>query len=96
MKDTKGIVLVMNPDVKGQEKDLESWAKNFVGPLKLKDTQVVIFTHQSQLNGVAKPKIKMPKMLSKIQVVETQLDVSPNLKTEFDNFLAQLHDGDSE
>mmetsp|Transcript_7357 Transcript_7357/g.19087 ORF Transcript_7357/g.19087 Transcript_7357/m.19087 type:complete len:113 (-) Transcript_7357:624-962(-) len=25
MKDTKGIVLVMNPDVKGQEKDLESW-----------------------------------------------------------------------
>ena len=40
LRETHGVVMVYDPTIKDQEKDIEMWHKSFVNPLNLPDSQV--------------------------------------------------------
>ncbi len=62
MKDADGLILVFNPEVKTQDREVEQFYKTFSGPLKLKDSCCVIFAHKKTgAEGAAEqPKVTPP------------------------------------
>ena len=51
LRDAHGVVMVYDPTIKEQEKDIEMWHKSFVIPLGLPDTQILLLAHQARAVG---------------------------------------------
>eukprot|EP00966_Prymnesium_polylepis_P208119 4820742-Prymnesium_polylepis.1 len=51
LRETNGVVMVYDPTIKEQEKDIEMWYKSFVAPLGLPDSQILILGHQARAVG---------------------------------------------
>lgn len=91
-QDCDGVLMVFNPDEKGQEKDIEMWFKTFVLNKNLKhDTQCALFAHRSS-PGDRVSKIKISKNLVKVPIAQTSVDYeAETITTEFDKLLANCY-----
>lgn len=91
LRETQGVVLVYDPTIKEQEKDIELWYKTFVLPLGLSDSQILLFAHQAgQVGGSA---YQAPRALDKFRFVNTTLDSdegSGGMKQAFTQFLGAV------
>lgn len=93
-KNVDGIVFVMNPEVRNQEKELEMWHKAFAAPAAVPDKHCLVFCHHSSppefaVGSNAVP--PMPKTLQNIRALETSLDFqSDNFKEAFDKLVEQI------
>lgn len=87
-----GVIILYNPDAKNQEKEISNWHTRFVATQNLKDSHVLIFAHDtSGSEGAAKPKLKLPKALQRIPLVNTSLENDPEaIKNEFDALLVRI------
>jgi Rab family protein len=89
-----GIIFVMNPEVKNQERELEFWHKSFAVPAEIPAKHCLIFCHHSAPPEAAvgdKAVPPMPKSLSGIKALETSLDFqSDNFKEAFDKLVEQI------
>jgi GTPase SAR1 family protein len=85
-KDADGVIFVMNPEIEGQERELELWFKNFVEGLPNFNPaeRCAVFCHHSSapqraVGRNARP--DMPQCLRGVPVFETSLDFqSDNFK----------------
>lgn len=91
-KSADGIIFVMNPEVRNQEKELEFWHKSLAVPGSVPDKHCLIFCHHSappENSGNVIP--PMPKSLAGIRAMETSLDFqSDNFKEAFDKLVEQV------
>ncbi|KAH9578690.1 hypothetical protein LSM04_002361 [Trypanosoma melophagium] len=100
-----GIIYVFNPEIRGAEKELVLWYKNFAQDqdqldeannfvLRVPDKHSLIFSHHSTMPEVAvgdNAIPPMPKQLKGIRAVETSLDYqSDNFKSAFDALVEQI------
>ncbi|ORC87416.1 uncharacterized protein TM35_000222150 [Trypanosoma theileri] len=100
-----GIIYVFNPEIRGAEKELVLWYKNFALDqdqldeannfvVRVPDKHSLIFSHHSSMPEVAvgdNAIPPMPKQLRGIRAVETSLDYqSDNFKSAFDALVEQI------
>nr|CCC96163.1 unnamed protein product [Trypanosoma congolense IL3000] len=100
-----GIIYVYNPEIKGSEKELLLWHKNFAlnqdeldadnnFKFRVPNNHSLIFSHHSTLPEFAvgaNAIPTMPKQLQGIRVLETSLDYqSDNFKEAFDALVEQI------
>nr|CCC54299.1 conserved hypothetical protein [Trypanosoma vivax Y486] len=103
--DADGIIYVFNPEVKGAEKELLLWYKNFAldqtqldndnnFKKRVTDNHSLIFAHHSTVPVVAVGDDAippMPKQLQGIRALQTSLDYqSDNFKEAFDTLVEQI------
>ncbi|KEG10894.1 Rab family, other [Trypanosoma grayi] len=100
-----GIIYVFNPEVKGAEKELVLWYKNFAldqdqlddknnFKIRVSDKHSLVFSHHSSMPDVAvgdNAIPPLPKQLKGVRAVETSLDYqSDNFKEAFDQLVEQI------
>ena len=91
LKDVHGVLLVYDPTIKEQEKEIELWNKSYVTRLGLKDTQVCIFAHTAA--SVGRSTYQAPRALDKYRFLNTTLDsedVSMKMREVFKDFLGHV------
>lgn len=87
LKDVQGVVLVYDPTIKEQEKDIELWYKTYTASLGLKQSQVLLFAHQ-QSGG--RSTYQAPRALDGFRFLNTTLDsedISSEMRQVFGSFL---------
>lgn len=93
-KNADGIIFVMNPEVRNQEKELEMWHKAFAVPSNIPDKHCLVFCHHSSPpeNAVGAAAVPaMPNALRNIRPLETSLDFqSDNFKEVFDRLVETI------
>ena len=92
LRDAVGVLLVYDPTVKEQEKDIESWYKSFCARLGLKDSQVLLFAHQPQTAG-GRSTYQAPRVLDRFRFLNTTLDnedSSSAMRRAFSQFLGDV------
>ena len=85
LKDAHGVVLVYDPSVKTQEKEVENWYKAYVTPLKLKDEQVVLFAHSHDPSAKSRL-LQPPRALEQFPIFSTQIDDEERKKACVEGF----------
>ena len=91
LKGAHGVVLVYDPTIKEQEKDIELWYKSYTARLGLKDAQVLIFAHTTSTGG--RSTYQAPRALDKFEYLNTTLDsedVSRSMRDKFRSFLGHV------
>eukprot|EP00322_Chrysochromulina_rotalis_P031869 CAMPEP_0115845244 /NCGR_PEP_ID=MMETSP0287-20121206/9253_1 /TAXON_ID=412157 /ORGANISM="Chrysochromulina rotalis, Strain UIO044" /LENGTH=183 /DNA_ID=CAMNT_0003299013 /DNA_START=147 /DNA_END=698 /DNA_ORIENTATION=- len=84
LRDAVGVVLVYDPTIKEQERDIELWYKTFTSRLGLKDSQVLLFAHQG---GTASfRQYQAPRALDRFSFLNTTLDSEEQHKAMKDAF----------
>uniref|UniRef100_A0A6U4WKP8 Uncharacterized protein n=1 Tax=Neobodo designis TaxID=312471 RepID=A0A6U4WKP8_NEODS len=88
-----GIIFVFNPEVQGQERELEFWHKSFVGEGMTADNFLVFAHHSSApdraIGDGARPPLSGP--LASLKPLETSLDFqSDDFKTAFERFVEKI------
>ena len=68
-KEASGMIMVYDPNIRTQERDIELWHKAFVQPLKLADSQVLVCAHQA--DAVGKRSWQPPRSLEKVHAPYT-------------------------
>lgn len=90
-KNADGIIYVFNPEVKGQEKELELWYKNFAQPANMPDKHCLVFSHHSSPPEIAVGSNAippMPRSLQQVRCMETSLDFkSDDFKSAFEKLI---------
>ena len=98
LRDAHGVIMVYDPAQKTQEKDIELWHKAFVSGMNLPDSQVMLFSHSTDVlggGGGGQP----PLSLSKFTHLRTSLDNDDQtaaMRQTFDAFLAKVAVGMAE
>ena len=91
LRDAHGVIMVYDPTVKSQEKDIELWHKAFVQGMNLPDSQIMLFAHTpAAMPGAT---VQPPLSLSKFAHLRTSLDddqLSAPMKHAFDAFLSKV------
>ena len=91
LRDAQGVVLVYDPSIKEQEKDVELWYKSFAASLRLKPEQHLLFAHQA--NAVGKASYQAPRNLDRLTFLNTTLDSEDTclaMKKSFADFLGHV------
>ena len=91
LRDASGVVLVYDPTIREQEKDIELWYKSYCARLGLKEGQVLVFAHCSSAGG--RNTYQAPRALDKFKFLNTTLDnedVSRSMKELFKTFLGNV------
>lgn len=99
LRDVSGVVLVYDPTVKEQEKDIETWYKSFVARLGLKDAQVLLFAHSGGAPASTRSSYQAPRSLDKFNFLNTTLDNEEStaaMKQAFTQFLGAVAVGAAE
>lgn len=94
LRDAHGVVLVYDPTIKEQEKDIELWYKSYTARLGLKPTQVIIFAHTASTGG--RSSYQAPRALDQFKFLNTTLDnedVANAMRNEFRAFLGHVAAG---
>jgi len=97
LRDVSGVVLVYDPSVKEQEKDIELWYKSFAARLGLKEGQVLLLAHTAAGNG--RTTYQAPRTLDKFKFMNSTLDsedVARTLRETFKTFLGSVAVGAKE
>ena len=92
LKDAQGVVLVYDPTIKEQEKDIELWYKSYTARLGLKESCVMLFAHVSQASG-SRSTYQPPRALDKFKFLNTTLDnedVGRQMRETFNVFLGHV------
>jgi Rab family protein len=93
-KGADGIIFVMNPEIRNQERELEMWHKAFAVPAGIPEKHCLVFCHHSSPpeNAVGANALpQMPKALQNVRAMETSLDFqSDNFKDAFDKLVEQV------
>lgn len=95
LRDVAGVVLVYDPTVKEQEKDIEMWYKSFAARLGLKDAQVIVFAHTASPTG-GRSTYQAPRSLDKFKFINSTLDsddISRSMREMFKQFLGFVASG---
>jgi len=90
LRQAAGVIMVYDPTVRTQEKDIELWHKAFVQPLKLRDEQVVVLAHLHDAMNTTK--WQPPRALDKFAFAQTSLDSDEGtsaLNGIFEKFLSK-------
>eukprot|EP00758_Cryptobia_borreli_P007829 Tbor_TRINITY_DN5333_c0_g4::TRINITY_DN5333_c0_g4_i1::g.4753::m.4753/K07935/IFT22, RABL5; intraflagellar transport protein 22 len=93
-KGADGIIYVINPEIKGQEKELSLWHKAFAIPSEVPDKHCLVFSHHSStpersVGGNAIP--TLPKCVEHVRAIETSLDFqSDNFKEAFEKMIEYI------
>jgi len=92
LRGTSGVLLVYDPSIRTQEKDIELWHKAFVKPLNLADEQVMCLAHQHDAVGLKKwqaPRAFDGKFLFASTTFDSD-EGSSVLRGAFETFLASV------
>ena len=92
LRDVHGVVLVYDPTIKEQEKDIEMWYKSYTARLGLKESQVLVFAHTASAPG-GRSTYQAPRALDKFKFLNTTLDnedVSRAMRETFTKFLGSV------
>lgn len=93
-RNADGIIYVVNPEINGQEKELELWYKSFAQPSNMPDGHCLLFSHHSSpperaVGHKAIPTV--PRCLEQVRALETSLDFqSDNFKEAFEKLVETI------
>lgn len=59
MKDSCGVVIIFNPDVKSQLKEIETWHSMFISPQSLQESQCLLVAHQKPGSEVENGRLQL-------------------------------------
>lgn len=59
MKDSCGVVIIFNPDVKSQLKEIETWHSMFISPQSLQESQCLLIAHQKPGSEVENGRLQL-------------------------------------
>jgi len=91
LREATGVLLVYDPTIKEQEKDIELWYKSYATRLNLKDSQVLLFAHQG--GAASFRQYQAPRALDKFAFLNTTLDSEDQhgaMKNAFSGFLGAV------
>jgi len=90
-KDADGLIFVLNPELRAQEKEVEQWYKNFTGSTGIKDVCCLIMAHRKDPSAPKADKPKLTRALQKLKVIETVIEQNTeSFRTEIDRFIETL------
>lgn len=103
---SKGAIIVFNPEGKNQDKEIENWYSRFIVSGNIKESNCLIFAHNSSgtaQNASKQMKFKLcigtknnpltilAKGLSKVPMINTSVDYDADtIKFEFENLVNSL------
>ena len=96
LRDAHGVIMVYDPSVKTQEKEIELWHKSFVQGMNLPDSQIMLFSHTPAAGRTA---AQPPLALARFTHLRTSLDeddLTAAMKQGFDTFLGKVAVGMAE
>jgi len=88
LRETHGVIMVYDPTIKEQEKDIEMWHKSFVAPLGLPDSHILIMAHQA--HAVGGRQYQAPRALSRFAFLNTSLDADEQTHSMREAFTTML------
>lgn len=91
LRDVSGVVMVYDPQVREQEKDIDTWYKSFVSRLGLKEQQILLFAHQRE--AASRNNYQAPRGLDRFRFLNTTLDSEDStvqMKQAFTQFLGAV------
>ncbi|KAL7748968.1 hypothetical protein RI367_005616 [Sorochytrium milnesiophthora] len=87
-RDCNGVLLVVNPDAPGQEKELEQWTTRFGS---LKEQQYYVFAQKQSNPSQSRQRLRLGRPLARTPVVFTSIEnESEVIRKEFDTFLVNV------
>lgn len=88
-QDAHGILFVFNPEIAGQERELEFWYKSFGVDPDIPMAHCLIFAHHSSAGEATIPRFAPP--LSTAKVMHTSVDFySEDFKNEFERLVEKI------
>jgi len=91
LREAQGVLLVYDPTIKEQERDIELWYKTYTSRLGLKDSQVLLFAHQG--GSASFRQYQAPRALDRFAFLNTTLDSEEQhaaMKNAFTSFLGNV------
>ncbi|CAG07111.1 unnamed protein product [Tetraodon nigroviridis] len=79
MKDSCGVVIIFNPDVKSHLKEIETWHSMFISPQSLQESQCLLIAHQKPGSEVENGRLQLASSLNKLQLIHSNLEEEPEL-----------------
>lgn len=61
MKDSCGVVIIFNPDVKSHLKEIETWHSMFISSQSLQESQCLLIAHQKPGSEVENGRLQLGK-----------------------------------
>lgn len=59
MKDSSGVVIIFNPDVKSHLKEIETWHSMFIASQSLQESQCLLIAHQKPGSEVENGRLQL-------------------------------------
>lgn len=59
MKDSSGVVIIFNPDVRGHLKEIETWHSMFIASQSLQESQCLLIAHQKPGSEVENGRLQL-------------------------------------
>ena len=90
LREAHGVVMVFDPTIKEQEKDIEKWYKTYTARLGLKDGAIMVFAHSA---SGSRSTYQAPRTLDKFTFLNTTLDnedSSSGMRQAFSQFLGEV------
>ncbi|XP_029380917.1 intraflagellar transport protein 22 homolog isoform X2 [Echeneis naucrates] len=77
MKDSSGVVIIFNPDVPSQLKEIETWFSMFISSQGLQDNQCLLMAHHKPGSDVKDGRLPLASHLSKLPLIHSNLEEEP-------------------
>ncbi|KAG7229234.1 hypothetical protein INR49_012891 [Caranx melampygus] len=91
MKDTSGMVVIFNPDVPKQLKEIETWYSMFISSQGLQDNQCLLMAHHKPGCGEVDTHLPLASHLSRLPLIHSNLEEEPeDVRRAFNRYLGTV------
>ncbi|KAI3374847.1 hypothetical protein L3Q82_021378, partial [Scortum barcoo] len=97
MEDSNGVVIIFNPDVPSQLKEIETWHSMFISSQGLQENQCLLIAHHKPGSGVEDGRLPLASHLSRLSLVHSNLEEEPeDVRRAFRRYLGNVVNAMSE
>ncbi|KAM3865707.1 intraflagellar transport protein 22 homolog [Diretmus argenteus] len=90
MKDSNGVVIIFNPEVPSQLREIETWHSMFISSQGLQDSQCLLIAHH-KLGSGEEERLPLASHLSRLPLVHSNLEDEPeDVRREFRKYLGKV------
>ncbi|KAM9844833.1 intraflagellar transport protein 22 homolog [Aulostomus maculatus] len=91
MKDSSGVVIVLNPDVPSHLKEIETWHLMFISSQGLQESQCLLIAHHKPNCAVEDSRLPLASQLSRLSLIHSNLEEDPeDLRQAFCRYLGKV------
>ncbi|XP_057713973.1 intraflagellar transport protein 22 homolog isoform X2 [Corythoichthys intestinalis] len=91
MKDCSGVVIVFNPDIPSQLKEIETWHSMFIASQSLQDSQCLLIAHHKPGSAMEEGRLSLASQLNRFTLIHSEMEEEPeDLRRAFCRYLGKV------